>query len=58
MSVLIAEAREEKKTVGGRGGRVIFTLTGRTYTLHTNTKRKCFSILRIPEAYEYYAVRE
>ena len=56
--IIIAEAREENKTVGGRGESAIFTLTGRTYSLHTNTKRKCVSILRILEAYECYEVRE
>ena len=31
------------------GGKCIVTLTGWTHRLHTNTKRKCVSILCIPE---------
>jgi hypothetical protein len=40
----------ERKQKSGRGGGCIVTLTGWTHHLHTNTKRKCVSILCIPEA--------
>ena len=32
------------------GGKCIVTLTGWTHLLHTKTKRKCVSIICIPEA--------
>ena len=40
----------ERKHKSGMGGGCIVTLTGWTHPLHTNTKRKCVSILCIPEA--------
>ncbi len=35
----------ERKQKSGMGGECIVTLTGWTHILHTNTKRKCVSIL-------------
>ncbi len=45
--LVIPEIHKEIKNVGG-GARIV-TLTGWTHRLHTNTKRKCVSILHIPE---------
>ena len=39
----------ERKQKSGRGGKRIVTLTGWTHRLHTNTNRKCVSILCIAE---------
>ena len=45
----LTHAGHGKKTKSGMGGECIVTLTGWTHPLHTNTKRKCVSILCIPE---------
>ena len=44
-----AHAGHGKKTKSGMGGECIVTLTGWTHPLHTNTKRKCVSILCVAE---------
>ena len=45
----LTHAGHGKKQKSGMGGECIVTLTGWTHRLHTNTKRKCVSILCVAE---------
>ena len=46
----LTHAGHGKKQKSGMGGECIVTLTGWTHQLHTNTKRKCVSILCVADA--------